>query len=510
MFRLLGLLGGLSVATDLGTGAPMEESLRRCVVAARLARVVGCAEEEVGDVIYTALLQHLGCTAYAHELARDFGDDVAVTRVAFLTNFAEPTDYLRTWAPGVAAATGQARSTVLAKTLVSGTRLGTNGPAATCEVAQDAARQLRLGEAVQTGVSQTTAMWNGKGYPRVAGAEIARCARIMHVASTAVMFCLHENDERAVTEVARRSGTYLDPDLAAAFGGHAAALLDGLEDVDAYRHVLDSEPDPVRLVAQESLEAVARTFGALVDLKSPRFQGHSAAVADLAAEATALLGLGDEAPTVRVAGYVHDLGRVGVSSRIWDKAAALTATEEDAVRLHPYYTERILARVPELAAVTPLAGQHHERCDGTGYPHGALAAQLSLPSRVLACADAYRCLIEDRPGRRALSAAQAADRLRAEARSGRLDADAVSGVLTAAGHTQGARRPRPAGLSDRQVEVLRLVASGLSNREIARHLGISPRTAEHHVQDVYLRIGRSSRAGAAMYAMEHGLSGNPG
>ena len=264
-------------------------------------------------------------------------------------------------------------------------------------------------------------MWNGKGYPRVAGAEISRCARIMHVASTAVMFCLHDDAGRAVTEVARRSGTYLDPDLAAAFGGHSAALLDGLEDVDAYRHVLDSEPDPVRLVAQESLETVAPDVRGAGGPQEPPVPGHSAAVADPAAEASALLGLGDEAPTVRVAGYLHDLGRVGVSSRIWDKAAALTATEEDAVRLHPYHTERIPARVPELAAVTPLAGQHHERCDGTGYPHGVLAAQLSLPSRVLACADAYRCLIEDRPGRRALSAARAADRLRAEARSGRLD-----------------------------------------------------------------------------------------
>ena len=130
-----------------------------------------------------------------------------------------------------------------------------------------------------------------------------------------------------------------------------------------------------------------------------------------------------------------------MSSRIWDKAAALTATEEDAVRLHPYHTERILARVPELAAVTPWLASTTSGATGP-YPHGVLAAQLSLPSRVLACADAYRCLIEDRPGRRALSAAQAAERLRAEARSGRLDGRRGRRA-DRRWHGQGARRPRP-------------------------------------------------------------------
>jgi DNA-binding CsgD family transcriptional regulator len=158
--------------------------------------------------------------------------------------------------------------------------------------------------------------------------------------------------------------------------------------------------------------------------------------------------------------------------------------------------------------VTTIAGQHHERNDGSGYHRGAAAPQLSLASRVLAAADAYRDLVEERPHRRALPPAEAAHRLSSEVTAGRLDADAVAAVLGVAGQRAGALRARPAGLTERQVEVLRLVARGLTNREVAERLVISSRTAEHHVQDVYTRIGVSSRAGAALFAMEHGLLGS--
>ena len=128
-----------------------------------------------------------------------------------------------------------------------------------------------------------------------------------------------------------------------------------------------------------------------------------------------------------------------------------------------------------------------------------------MPSRVLAAADAFRTLVEDRPYRAGLSPAQAAERLRADAKAGCLDGDAVGAVLYAAGVRVGVRRQRPAGLTERQVEVLRLVAAGRSNRDIGERLVISARTAEHHVQDIYLKIGVSTRAAAALFAMEHGL-----
>jgi HD-GYP domain-containing protein (c-di-GMP phosphodiesterase class II) len=505
MFRLLALLGGLSVTTDLGTGAPIEESLKRSLVATRLARAAGVPDQEVSDVLYASLLQHLGCTAYAHEVAQVWGDDMAAARLAFLTDFAEPADIWRTWVPGIKDATGRSRASVLATTVASGRKIDSHGPAATCDVARGACRRLGLPEPVQASLSATFASWNGKGYPEVRGDEIPRSTRLMHVASTAVLFSHHVGPAAAVREVQRRSGSYLDPDLAELFTSRAEEFLQDLADIDPYEAALDAEPDPVRLVDEGGLEEVARTFGDLVDLKSPSLHGHSTGVGDLGAAAAGYLRLGDEIGTIRIAGYLHDIGRVGISSRIWDKAAELSRTERDQARLHAYHSERILARIPTLADVAKLAGQHHERGDGSGYHRGATAAQLSLPSRVLATADAYRNLVEARPHRPALANAQAAERLRAEVRAGHLDTDAVAAVLEAAGHRGGARRARPADLTERQVTVLRLVADGLSNRDIGRLLGISTRTAEHHVQDIYLKIGAATRAGAALFAMEHGL-----
>jgi HD-GYP domain-containing protein (c-di-GMP phosphodiesterase class II)/DNA-binding CsgD family transcriptional regulator len=327
--------------------------------------------------------------------------------------------------------------------------------------------------------------------------------RIMHVAEVATTFTLLAGPERALVEVRQRAGSQLDPSLVASL---TRDMLDDLADLDAYATVLRTEPEPVLLVADEDVVPVARTFGDLADLKSPWLQGHSAAVADLAAGAGEQLGLPPETiHTLRVAGHLHDLGRVGVSSRIWDKTKPLTTTERAQVELHPWHTEQVLSRVPELAVAARVAAQHHERLDGSGYHRGAAAAQLGVAARVLAAADRYRTLVEERPHRPALTALAAAASVRDDVRRGVLDPDAVEGVLAASGLPRRARRSLPGGLTRRQVEVLRLLAAGRSNREIAAELVISPRTAEHHVQDVYVRIGVATRAGAALFAMEHGL-----
>jgi HD-GYP domain-containing protein (c-di-GMP phosphodiesterase class II)/DNA-binding CsgD family transcriptional regulator len=504
VFRTLELLGGLSLVTDLGTGSPLEESLKRCLVAARLAKIIGSADPEVSDVLYTALLQHLGCTAYAHEVARVWGDDVVTTRVNFLSSSGEAKDIWRIWIPEMANATGRSKARVLATTVVTARRLDA-GIAATCEVARVASQGLGLPEPVQLGLANMFAMWNGRGFPNTAGEAIPLAARVMQVALTAVMFASHANIEVAIAEVRRRAGTQLDPNLADVLVELSNELLGDLDQIDAYQAVLDIEPEPVRRVEKSELADVARTFGNLVDLKSPWLQGHSAGVGDLAARAAGMLGLREDMDAVRVAGYLHDLGRIGVSSAIWDKAGPLSGIERDQARLHAYHSERILARIPPLTRLAKLAGEHHERCDGSGYHRGSTAAQLPMASRLLACADAYRRWIEDRPYRRALAPARAADRLEVEARAGRLDADAAAAVIEAAGLPRGVRRARPADLTERQVEVLRLVSRGLSNSEIAERLVLSRRTVEHHVQDVYVKIGASTRAGAAMFAMQHGL-----
>jgi DNA-binding CsgD family transcriptional regulator len=208
---------------------------------------------------------------------------------------------------------------------------------------------------------------------------------------------------------------------------------------------------------------------------------------------------------VERAALVHDLGAIGVSAGVWDKPGPLSAADKERVRMHPYLTERTLARPPRLAEIGGLAAQHHERIDGSGYPHGVRGDALSLPARVIAAADAYHAMCEDRPNRAAFSTPDAAGALRNEVAAGRLDGDAVNAVLAAAGHRVRRRPALPGGLTRREAEILVLMARGLSNKEMAERLSVSVRTVRSHVEHVYAKIGVSARGAAAMFAMRHGL-----
>jgi HD-GYP domain-containing protein (c-di-GMP phosphodiesterase class II) len=210
--------------------------------------------------------------------------------------------------------------------------------------------------------------------------------------------------------------------------------------------------------------------------------------------------------SLRRAGLLHDIGRVGVSAGLWGKEGALTEREWEQVRLHAYYTDRVLARPEPLRRVGALASQHHERMDGSGYHRGLAGQALPAAARILAAADAYHAMIEPRPHRPALTAEDARSELLREVRLGRLDGDAVNAVLAEAGHrVPRARRERPAGLSQREVEVLRLLARGCSNRDIAAQLFVAPDTVKHHIRHIYDKADVTTRAGATMFAMENSL-----
>jgi putative nucleotidyltransferase with HDIG domain len=251
---------------------------------------------------------------------------------------------------------------------------------------------------------------------------------------------------------------------------------------------------------------VAEAFADMADLKSTFTLGHSSQVAAFAAGAAERLGLPDP-DRVRVAALLHDLGRMAVSTGVWEKPGPLSTTEWEQVRLHAYQTERILVRSAALEPLARVAAMHHERQDGSGYHRGASAAETPREARVVAAADAYQAMTQRRPYRAAMRPDEAADTLSSDV--GRFDPECVQAVLEAAGRPPpSARATWPEGLTGREVEVLRLVASGTSNRGIAQALVISPRTAEHHVQHIYGKIGVSTRAAAAMFAMQHGQLGD--
>jgi HD-GYP domain-containing protein (c-di-GMP phosphodiesterase class II) len=250
------------------------------------------------------------------------------------------------------------------------------------------------------------------------------------------------------------------------------------------------------------LEAIAD----FTDLKSIYFSGHSRGVANLAASAARHAGFPERNVVVlRRAGLVHDLGRSGVPNIIWDKPGPLTFLEWERVRLHPYYTERVLARVPALAHVAAIAVAHHERLDGSGYHRGLSGGAIGPSARLLAAADSYQAMNQPRAYRPALSAEHAAAQLRADVRAGRLAGDAVEAVLHAAGQPTRRRPDAVAGLTAREVQVLSLLARGASNRNIAKSLSISAKTVGNHVEHIYTKIGASTRPAATLFTMQHGL-----
>jgi HD-GYP domain-containing protein (c-di-GMP phosphodiesterase class II) len=255
----------------------------------------------------------------------------------------------------------------------------------------------------------------------------------------------------------------------------------------------------------DAIDAALAAIGDFADLASPYLAGHSAGVAQLAAAAALRCSadIGD-ARAFRRAALVHDVGRVAVPVRIWQKAGSLTPGEWERVRLHAYYSERVLCRSPFLAALTPVATAHHERLDGSGYHRQTSASGLTPAARLLAAADAYHAMTEPRPHRAAMSSREAADTLAEEARAGRLDRDAVTSLLDAVGEPIP-RIERPAGLTEREAQVIGLLARGLQTKQVARALEISVKTADTHVQNAYRKIGVSTRAAATLFAMEHGL-----
>jgi HD-GYP domain-containing protein (c-di-GMP phosphodiesterase class II) len=286
----------------------------------------------------------------------------------------------------------------------------------------------------------------------------------------------------------------------------APLLFSDIDSLTTWPAVIDAEPALEIVLSEEELDSALEAIADFADLKSPWTIGHSRGVADLACAATKAYGLSDDyAKLVRRAGLVHDLGRLGVSNAIWDKRGPLTAAELERVRLHPYLTERMLASSDALAPVAAIAVQHHERLDGSGYPRGLSGDGLTPPGRILAAADAYHAMTEQRPHREALAAEEAAAELRSGVRQGLFDGGAVEAVLSAAGHPVRRRREWPGGLTSREIEVLRLLVRGLSNKEIAEQLVISRKTAGSHVEHIYSKIGVSNRAQASLFAIKHGL-----
>ncbi len=506
--RLAELVAALSLGVDLGFGQPMEHVLRQCLIALRLAERIGLGEDERAAVYYTALLVNVGCHSDAHEQAKWFGDDIASKALKYdghdLRSLRMAVSGLRFLGSGYPPLH---RFRLGLEFVLSGHREVDGMIEHHAELARVLAEQLGLSEDVLDAVSASYERWDGRGWPgRLSREDVPIASRLASIAEFAEV-AHRVGGVEGVRRLARKwRGKQFDPALVDVLDHYAELVLAGLETAGTWDAVIAAEPALEIVLAGDAVDAALLAVANFIDLKSPFFLGHAPAVAELAAEAGRQLGLDEGAArTLRRAGLVHDFGRIGVSNAIWDNPGPLGAGEWERVRMHPYLTERMLQQSPALASLGAIAVQHRERLDGSGYPRRLAGAAISRPARILAGADAYQAMREPRPYREPLAADEAAAELRADVDAGRLDGEAVEAVLAAAGHRVRRRREGPSGLTPREVEVLRLLARGLSNKEIAERLVLSPKTVGNHVEHIYAKIGASNRAAASLFAVQHEL-----
>ena len=510
--RLAELLGAVSLATDLADDVPYGTTLRDAITVVDFAQLAGLTGDAVSDAYYLALLHHVGCTAAVLPQAKVAGgDDVSARHWYSEADYGNRAQLLSLAATRVGREWGLGtRVRAVAGLVTASPAFMAESIVGICEVGARLGERLGAGAHVTEALDQAYARWDGKVFDALPkGDAISRLARLVHVVHIARTFHRAGGVDVADEVVRMRRGGELDPELSDMWLAHSAELLGRGNAESVWELAMDAEPTPHRQVAPSHVDRVADALADFVDLKASLAMAHSTHVSEIAAAAGGAAGLdAAEILTLRRAGLVHDLGNVSVPHRVLAKHGSLDRAEWDRVRLHTYHTHRALSVSDPMREIAELAGMHHERPDGSGYHRGLPAAAIPLAARVLAAAEAYRSMLEPRPWRAALAPGQVADELRREAKDGRLDRRAVDAVLESAGQAGPRKRSDrswPAGLTDREVDVLRSLAGGRSNKEIARELHISEATVHTHLVNVYGKIGLNTRAGATLFALENDL-----
>jgi HD-GYP domain-containing protein (c-di-GMP phosphodiesterase class II) len=515
--RTADLMAALSLASDLAVGLPAEHAVRSCYIAMHVADQMQMPADQQVDVYYAELLMDAGCTAWTSQLAGVIlSDEIAARReFVFHRNARDPVDvfgWLRDHVASGASVPRRVRYGL--QFALHGREFVREGFRNTCEVAQRFAQRLGMSKAVQDALLSVFEQWDGSGPGGRRGEAIPLTSRI--VFATSFFEALHQfGGPEAALELARRKrGTAFDPAIVDALLAvtRRAGFWAGLEQESLWATVLALEPQsPRQFLREEQLEDVALAFADFADLKSPFSAGHSRRVGELADAIARRLGLADsQVTTIRQAALMHDVGLAAVPSYTLDRRKdKLTQAEQEILRLHPYHAERIFARVAALDPVVPLVASHHERMDGRGYYRGLSGEQIPVGARVIAAADAFDELTHETPDHEALDPELALARLQQDAGGG-LWPEAVHALaqeLGSPGPPQPKRRSaaQPAGLTEREVEILRMLARGMSRRQIAHELVLSPHTVRHHLEHIYSKVGVGTRVAAALFAVEHDL-----
>jgi len=412
--QLSELLGALSVALDLTEGQPAGHCLRTCWIGTNIGIHLGLEGESLGNLYYTLLLKDLGCTSNAARICELFLDDDISFKSDYMSvdqnSLPQSVGFLLSHS-GLGKDIGS-RFRTLVNVLRNLDSFSRDMVGTRCERGADIARKMRFNEEVAEGIRHLDEQWNGKGKPLgLKGHEIPRNSQIALLSQVVDALAMANGPEEAVREVNRRSGTWFDPELLAAFNAVAAepGFWSTWGDASLERNLFSLEPAQATTeVDEDYLDDIAHAFAQIIDSKSPFTSGHSERVtlfADMIAEN---LGMSPQRRRwLRRAALLHDIGKLGVSNAILDKAGKLDPDEWEAIKRHPAYTQDVLSRVAAFSDLAPIAAAHHERLDGKGYPLGLDSTAIAFETRIITVADIYDALTAERPYRPAMSSAKA-------------------------------------------------------------------------------------------------------
>lgn len=406
--QLSEIIGAMSYALDITEGQPAGHCVRCCWIGMHIGQQAGLPENELWELYYTLLLKDLGCSSNAARICELYLTD----DLQFKRDFKTVGDSLPQVLSFVFSHTGlkaglAERFRSVLGILRNGSEIAQELIATRCQRGAEIARLLRFPEAVSSGIFSLDEHYNGKGRPAaLVGAEIPVYARIALLAQVIDVFHTADGRDAALAEARARAGTWFDPMLVASFEAVAKNeqfwMTLASPEVDSAVVALVPAGHEVPL-DEDYLDDIATAFGQVVDSKSPYTSGHSARVAlytDMIGEA---LGLSEQRRRwLRRGALLHDVGKLGVSNSVLDKAGALDRSEWDAVKQHAEYSERILSRISAFQELALVAGAHHERLDGTGYPRGLKADEINIETRIITTADIFDAITAERPYRGAI------------------------------------------------------------------------------------------------------------
>ncbi len=492
-------LSSLSIIFDLANGLAEDKSLATATFAVHLAQESGIGPPQQWSVFLASLLRHLGCTAFASREGELTRDNIRLRSELLLADSGRPTKVLK------AAYRAYGLSTAL-RVAWSGSELKSHWMTEACDAARVLSTSLGLAPDIVTAIAEVFERADGRGGPKgIGGDDISVVARICAVAHETMLHFLSGGTSQAIDGLANQAGKQLDGPLSDRARSLLPQLGGSLSSYIRVRHQI--LVDLAQSQAQSiSIDALAQAFGDFADLQSNFLRGHSRRVSQQAVFLAKQMSFSvDEVFQLSIAGLLHDLGQVAVPSAIWNAPRALHLSELERMRMHVYFGERVLAGAVPLRGISSIVALHHERLDGSGYHRGLQEMGIGRAARVLAVADVSAALCERRPHRPALSVESAAQELRRLAQLRQLDPICVEAVQS----STPLAPPTSTSLSERETEVVRLLALGKSNKEIGRALHISPRTVQNHTLRIYQKLGVESRAGATLVAMKQGLlSGN--